>query len=117
MTATPKWLRGAARRSAERSWSLGMLLKEYAAIEGLNEAQLANTLGCDIGVLDWLSLCRCPSMSKFEDDIQLICARFNLEPGKLAHVVRSVQVLKDMRERSSVAGQERFLLAARDRDE
>jgi len=117
MTRNPKWLKLAARRSSARSWCLGMLLDEYASIEHLSREEVAAKLGCDVHTLEWLALCKRPSVDRFADDISRITTRFTIEPSKLIHIIRSVDVLKDMRERTNAAEHKRFLLAARDHDE
>jgi hypothetical protein len=116
MTSAPDWLGFAARRSAERSFTLGSLLREFSQVEKLSREQLASLLSCDVDTLDWLSLCYSPLPERFGEDVSRIAERFQIDPTQLAQIIRRAQVIAAVR--CSVRTQDNtLLLAARDRDE
>jgi hypothetical protein len=114
---TPKWLEHAERRGSERPWALGSVLDEYCRNEGLTREQLASFLGCKRESLAWLSLCRRPAGEQFAGDVTKIAGRFEVNPAKLAQIVRRVDALAALRRPRDLKEDDAMLLAARDRDE
>jgi hypothetical protein len=80
----------AARVSGD-PFFLGELLAGYQRRHGLDEAGLANVLGCPAAVLTSLRLCRKPGAAEpdrsAEQDIADICRRFGIDPAALRRVV------------------------------
>jgi hypothetical protein len=117
MMPKPEWLDVAARRSARHPWTLGSTFDQYCGIEQVSREQVADLLGCSIDALAWLALCRRPAADHFSDDLSTICDRFEIDPFKLAEIIRRVDVLSALREPTiSREDEERMLLAARDRE-
>jgi hypothetical protein len=117
MTTTPRWLERAARSGSERPWTMGSVLEEYCASEGVTRQHLAALLGCSSESLAWLSLCRRPGPEQFAEDVNKIAERFQIEPAKLAQIVRRVDAVAVLRRPRDVEEGDPVLLAARDRDE
>ncbi|WNG39629.1 hypothetical protein F0U61_42620 [Archangium violaceum] len=113
----PKWLKLAAQRSARYSWTLGHVFARYQESEGLSAEALAAELGCSPAVLEGLSLCRRPDEERFAEHLRIIAKRFEVDPRRLAAVLRRVEVL-DALVASPDAGEpvreDSLLLAARD---
>ena len=116
MTNKPKWLKRAAHRSSEHSWTLGAALDEYCRTEGLTREQLSLLLGCNTELLAWLSLCRKPRFDHFADDIARIAERFQIDATKLAQMMRRVDAISALRRTIDTDEAGPLLLAARDRD-
>lgn len=116
MTIAPDWLALAARRGAERSFTLGSLLSEFARVEGLSQQQLASFLSCSPETLDWLSLCYRPTPERFGEDVSRIAERFQIDPIQLAQLIRRAEAIAAL-QRTATMGDPVLLLAARDRDE
>jgi hypothetical protein len=59
----------------------------------LDEAGLAGFLGCDVHDLALLALCRRPAedAGAFRGDVAHLAARFGLNEGRLAEIVRAVE--------------------------
>jgi len=114
---TPRWLGHAARHASDRPWTLGAVLDEYCSSERLTREGLASLLGCSVESLAWLSLCKRPTAEHFALDVARIAERFQIEPARLARVVRRVDTLAVLRQPSDVAEEDLLLLAARDRNE
>jgi len=115
-------LQRAAERACAQPFFLGSALTAFAAAEGLDNAGLANRLACTVFLLPRLALCRRPAGQTFASDVQRIAERFEVDPLKLAELLRTVEAL-DALERAwagesttSVPGGG-WLAAARDRDE
>lgn len=113
----PRWLERASRRSSEHPSTLGAVLDEYCRTEGVDREQLAAILGCSLNSLDWLSLCGRPDPERFAEDVTRIAERFQIEPPRLARVVRRVDVVAILRRATHAEHEVPMLLAARDRDE
>ena len=116
MTTAPDWLGLAAQRSAERSFTLGSLLREYSQMERLSREELASRLSCDVDTVDWLSLCYQPLPERFGEDVARIAERFQVDPARLAGIIRRAQAVVAVR-RSVPVEEDGLLLAARDRDQ
>jgi hypothetical protein len=111
-------LAGLASKAAGDSYFLGFALAEYARAEGLNDDQLAAHLGCPLGNLTMLRLCRSPRPDPdgFRADVERVAERFGADPGRLAAVVRQVQAVARLRDAGRVAADAGYFLAARDGD-
>jgi hypothetical protein len=110
-------LRRAAERAAGDDFFLASALLPYAAAERLDDAALAERLGCEQGDLPKLLLCRRPRQEApdFRADVERIAAAFGLVPGRLAEVVRAADALRALRE-GGAAQADGWLAAARDRE-
>lgn len=112
----PKWLKVAAQRSGQHTWTLGYIFEQYRKHERKSAEELAEDLGCPLEMLDWLSLCRRPDEEHFAEHLERIEKRFAVEPYRLAAVIRRVEVLDVLpaSQEEGDVGEEFFLLAARD---
>ena len=105
-----------ARRAEDDSFFLAFALRCYARSEGIDDAQLAQMLGCPIHALPMLALCRRPRSdpSGFSEDVDVIACRFQIDAATLAEIVRRADALAAMSDAPMTeAG---FLMAARDRE-
>jgi hypothetical protein len=95
-------------------------LRYYADSQQLDDDALAGQLGCDRDTLTRLRLCRNPQPMPphFWDDVDRIATRFQIDPDRLAEMVRLGQALLQAQPRAggSVPGPG-FLLAAREEPE
>ncbi len=114
--ANPKWLKAAAQRSGQHTWTLGYVFEQYRKYEGKSLEELAAELNCPLETIDWLSLCRRPDEERFAEQLDMIEKRFAVEPYRLAAVIRRVEVLDVLptSQEEGDGGEEAFLLAARD---
>jgi hypothetical protein len=110
-------LHALAARAEGEAFFLASVLAAYAQSEGLDDAGLAAALGCLLGELAMLRLCRAPRAEpqEFWDDITRIAERFGLEPDRLAEAVKRGRVVLRLRAASPGANGG-FLMAARDPD-
>ena len=113
----PSLLRRAAARAAGRAFFLASALLPYAEIEGLDDAALAEWLGCRPDDLPRLLLCRRPRPEPpaFRADVERIAEAFGLSAPTLAEVVRQADALQALREAGPSVGRG-WLAAARDRE-
>jgi hypothetical protein len=114
---TPDWLKVAAQRSAQDPASLGYAFEQYRRHEGKSAEELAEMLGCSQEVLDGLSLCRRPERERFAEHLRMLGKRFEVDPRRLAAVLRRVEVLDVLPangEGGPVVRDDAYLLAARD---
>jgi hypothetical protein len=85
---------------------------------GLKDADLAGALGCDLGTLAQVKLCRNPDPlpPSFWIDVERIASRFHLDSDTLAEVVRFGQGLLAAQHsnRDTLDQSAGYLLAARD---
>ncbi len=104
-----------ARRVEADPLFLASLLAEYARAERLDDAQLAQALGCHPEDLTALRLCRAPRADPvgFREDVRLIAARFGLDEARLMQIVRQGQALTSLRQGAPAAPG--FLMAAREK--
>jgi hypothetical protein len=111
-------LESLARRAENEPFFLAWLLAAYARAENLGDdpAALAADLGCPMGELVMLRLCRAPRKParEFQEDIQAICDRFGIAPGKLMAVVKRGRVIRQMMQSTAADGP--VQVAARDRE-
>ena len=103
------------RRLETDPFFLAAVLARYAHSQGLDEAGLAETLGCRVETLTELRLCRTPRSEPlgFRQDVQAIATRFGLIPSRLAAVIRRGQALLSLG--TGLPSRGRFL-AAREAD-
>lgn len=107
-------------RTRQDPYFLGWVLDRYAQAERLtDDAALAAAVGCPLDQLTRLRLCRTPreTPADFRADVHRIAEVFELDPARLAAVIRRVNVL--VRLEAADAGSEPAptLMAARDREE
>jgi hypothetical protein len=107
----------AAGRASERLEYLGWVLVRYAEAERKTDWELADKLG--LFVLDYhrLRLCLRPRAKSFATDVQQIAAKFAMDAGELAKIIRHVEVLEGMKEEPTTValGEAGLLIAARAR--
>lgn len=109
-------LRRAAERASRDPFYLASSLLAYARAERLDDAGLADRLGCDPASLPAILLCRKPmgEAPMFRADVQAIAERFGLDPMRLVRLLRHADMLVATTDTPS--GQAGHLLAAaRDR--
>jgi hypothetical protein len=110
-------LRRAAERASRDPFYLASSLLAYVRSEGLDDAGLAASLGCDPDALSALLLCRRPTGrgAVFRADVEAIAARFGIDAARLARRIRDADVLVSLQ--GATADRAGGLLAAaRDRD-
>lgn len=102
-----------ARRASEEPSFLGWQLAAFARTRGLNDAALADFLGCPIATLANVRLCGPIRADHFREDVTCVAGKFGLNPQRLAEASKPLPS-GPARERTDdeVAG---VLLAARDR--
>src|SRR5215217_3110423 len=88
-------LRRAAERAGQRRFYLAASLLAYARAERLDDAGMADRLGCDLARLPALLLCRRPTGegAVFRADVEAIAERFGLNPARLARLLRRADSL------------------------
>lgn len=102
----------AARRAVDRPFFLAGALHTYQEENGLSDTELADFLGCSPAHLPRLALCRHPVESSFLKDVTHLANRFGLNGGRLAALIRDVEVFEGFR-----AGSGPTAMAARDRED
>ena len=112
MSAPSDSLKRISERAAWEPFFLAGALMSYKDENGLDDAALAAYLGCAVDDLPRLSLCRRPSEGAFMKDISHLATRFRLNGGRLAALIRHVEVLEDLRATGVPAS-----MAARDRED
>ncbi len=105
-----------ASRAADRGFFLASALRQFQISHGLDEAGLAEVLGCSTETLPRLALCRRPStdLPAFRSDVEAIAQRLGVRALQLAQMLRDVdsqQAIQSARGVSSTG----MLMAARDR--
>lgn len=115
---TPFLLQYAARKAARSRFFLAEYLTEFSSIHKMDEDKLAQFLGCSSGLIPKLALCRRPDPESmnFRSEVEQIAVSFNLQPLRLAQLIREVEALKALAEMES-KGQEApdgLLAVARD---
>ena len=92
-----------AQRLADAPDFLASALAEFARSEKLDDASLAQHLGCTIETLTLLRLCRMPREQRpfFVPDIETVAARFGIAAEILFDVVRRGQTLMHLRNRGA----------------
>jgi hypothetical protein len=94
---------------------LASALADYARSEHLSESELAAALGCTTDTLARLRLCLRPRADQFEDDIDEIAERFQIDDVVLAEAVRHSDALQSIQPRPAHDARAGLLKAARDR--
>src|SRR5438309_7668733 len=87
----------AAGRASERPGYLGWMFAHYAESERKTDDEIADMLA--LSPLDYhrLRLCLRPRDQFFVEDVQRIAARFGLDTGQLAKVIRHVEAVEGMK--------------------
>lgn len=106
-----------AERANQRPYFFGWWLARYARGEELDEAGLAEALGCGPEQLPKLRLCRAPRPDTFREDVTRICELAGLEPARVAEVARRAAVLVKLEAPQGADEAAPTLMAARDLDE
>jgi hypothetical protein len=104
----------AADRARNEPGFLGWVFDVYQAHFELDDARLADQVGCSETDLARLALCRLPRADQFHDDVTRIAARVDADPLQIASVIRICQAL-DRLQQSNLASD--LLKAARRDDE
>lgn len=100
----------------ERPNLLAGPLHLYKEQEGLNDQQLAASLGCELAALPRLALCERPrSAPHFREDVERIADYIHADTLQLAMVIRAAETREALS--SPPAPARPALLAARDNDE
>jgi hypothetical protein len=91
----PKILRRAAERARADPFFLASALLAYARAERLDDAGLAERLGCAPTDLPMLLLCRRPDKegTGFRMDVERIAERFGLDAVRLGRILRMADTL------------------------
>ena len=111
-------LKALADRARDEPYFLAGVLAAYAAAERLSDVGLAEALGCAGVDLPMIQLCRTPRADAegFRRDIDRICARFRLDPTRLAAVAKRGRVIARLQANEASADEPGYLMAARDRE-
>jgi hypothetical protein len=115
-----KALRRAVELAAENPFFLASALEAYRSFNSLDDAALAAHLGCSLGDLPRLALCRRPGLdpTMFRKEVEHIASYGSVQAERLAQLIREVESLEALQsaERSgaTTSGQG-LLMAARDR--
>ena len=108
-----------ARRASQRPDYLGWVFGLYSRAEGATEQDFCTRLG--ISTLDFqrLHLCLRPREQSFAVGVAQITAKFELDAGELARIIRHVEAMEAMKQESGECELEDvgLLLAARARGE
>jgi hypothetical protein len=102
----------AARRAIDRPFFLAGALHTYQEENGLSDTELADFLGCRPEDLPRLALCRQPVESSFLKDVTHLASRFGLNGGRLAALIRDIEVSEEFQ-----VGSGPTAMAARDRED
>lgn len=82
-------LRRAAQRAGEQEVFLAAPLLTYARAVRLDDAALAQHLGCTVTDLPALLLCRRPTGTTFDANVQRLVNRFHVKADRLTEILRS----------------------------
>lgn len=110
----------AFQKAQSNTFFLAKVLAEFQIQNNLDDAAIAESLGCKTDDLPRLGLCRCPDANQptFVTDIDHLANRYHLNANYLANLIRQVSALHAMKEQlRKSSGRQKLLLAARDRDE
>lgn len=110
-----------ARRVGEDGFFLASAFITYAHSNALDDARLAQFLGCPVAILAPLRLCRRPAgaSTMFHAEVTRIADRFGLEGTRLAQLIRWADAVAGLRAASAAdleQDERGVLLAARDRE-
>jgi hypothetical protein len=111
-----------AARAEREPFFLASVLAMYRDSKRLDEAGLADALGCRREDLLMLRLCRAPRTDGpgFREDIDCIAGRFGIDPQRLASVVKRGRVVARLQDGPASAREDAptgWLMAARDRED
>lgn len=115
MPLDPASLAHVARRLRDRTPFMAWVFSRYAEIERLGLPQVARTLGASEEAFLRLHLCLRPRAEHFADDVKDLAAFAEIDAGKLAAVVRRVEVVDAMGASPAVDASRGALMAARAR--
>jgi hypothetical protein len=109
-------LRLAVGRAEEDPFFVGFALRIYRAAEELDDAGLAERLGCAPADLPSLALCRrpTPTATSYRHDVDRIAVWAHTDADRLANVLRFAEGVEAMRRMRRPAGADGVLMAARD---
>lgn len=109
----------AANRAATQAFFLANYLAQYQALQHMEDAQLADFLGCTEEKLRDLALCRRPDPSTpgFKAEVELIATYAGLKSTRLAELIRNVEALTALTTTATTQHSNSLLMAARDRRE
>jgi hypothetical protein len=114
-------LRYAAKKAAQDRFFFSKYLMEFRIAHGMAEDELAQFLGCSPGILPKLSLCRRPDPEtpRFRSDVERIAIAFDIQPRRLAQLIREVDTLKALAKASPMRQEvpEGLLATARDAED
>jgi hypothetical protein len=108
-----------AERVGSDPFFLAAAISAYQRGSQVDDQSLATKLGCPLGVLARLRLCRMPASVApgFWRDIQMIADHFSINPDELADVVRLGQSIVQLQAAHDSKGEPAgFLMAARDEE-
>lgn len=108
----------AAQRAEQQPFFLASVLAAYRATHQLDDASLADLLGCAPDDLVRLALCRrpAPESARFSAEVDHLARRFGLHGDRLAAIIRQVDALTALAQHLQTAAPATGLLrAARDR--
>lgn len=104
-----------AMLAKERPNLLASPLNLYKEQEGLNDEQLAASLGCDSEAIARLALCERPRpVPHFREDVERIAAYIHADMMQLAMLIRAAESREALHHRSAAVSP--ALLAARDQE-
>ena len=115
----PEPLEKLADLASAEPFFLANVLSAYARAERLDVAGLAAALGCAAEDLPKIQLCRAPrgDAEGFREDVDCVSRRFQLDPARLAAVVKRGRVVARMQASHEAADEPGYLMAARDRED
>jgi hypothetical protein len=99
--------------SQDSSW-MGFWVSRHRVHEGVDEQQLAGSLGITMDKLVLLCLCRTPRDDRFLEDVDVICRRTGANRTELLRLLRQEQNLEQLKRSGPPSGQG-WLMAASDR--
>jgi len=105
-----------AERVKSDPWFLAHPLAEYARSAGLDDAALAERLGCPVAGLSAVRLCRAPQPDTVRADLTAVAERFGLNLLALLAAVQHGAGLARLREGTKAGADAGWQLAARDRE-
>lgn len=107
----------AAARAIERRFFLASALSAFQEFSQMDDGGLARYLGCPIGSLTLLRLCRRPDVAapQFQHDVRWIGERFDIDAIALVRLLREVASVEAMRASGDDQRSAGFLMAARDK--
>jgi len=86
----PTWLKAAADRSAQETWTLGYALAQYRLKHQLAEEALAEHLECSVETLRSLCLVRRPEGAEHAQQLRAIVQRFPASAEKLEALLQEI---------------------------